>query len=73
MGIFIRPQNHAIINDAIFERPLSETEKSAWLKFKAVCLNFFGNVKAENYMENVENFFYAYQTMGHNVSLETHF
>ena len=73
MGIFIQPQIHTIINDDKFESPLSGTEKSAWLKFKAVCLNFLGNVKAENYMEHVENFFNAYQTMGHYMSLETHF
>jgi hypothetical protein len=26
-----------------------KTEKSAWLTFKAVCLNFLEDVKAENY------------------------
>ena len=71
MGIFIQPQIYAIINVDIFESPLSENEKSAWLKFKAVCLNFLGNVKDENYMEHVENLFNAYQTMGHNMSFLT--
>jgi hypothetical protein len=46
-----------------------ETEKSAWLTFKAVCLNFLGNVKAENY----EDLLNAYQTVGCNKSLKIHF
>ena len=37
------------------EHLLKETEKSAWLTFKVVCLNFLGHVKAENYKELVED------------------
>jgi hypothetical protein len=50
-----------------------ENEKSAWLKFKVVSLNFLGNVKAENYKELVEDLLNAYQTMGCNTSLNIHF
>jgi hypothetical protein len=42
------------VNDDQSELQMTETEKSAWLRFKAVCLSFFGNVKAENYKELVE-------------------
>jgi hypothetical protein len=41
--------------------------------FKAVCLNFLGNVKAENYKELVEDKLNAYKTMGCNVSLKMNF
>jgi len=43
-----------------FENLLTETEKSAWLTFKAVCHNFIGNVKAENNKELVEDFLNAH-------------
>ena len=54
-GIFIEPQVREIINDDLCEHLLTETEKSAWLTFKAVCLNFLGNLKSENYKELVED------------------
>ena len=50
-GIFIGPQIPEIVNYNPFEHLLKENKKSSSLTFKAVCLNFFGNVKAENYME----------------------
>jgi len=40
---------------------------------KVVCLNFLGNVKAENYMELVADLLNAYQTMGRNMSFQIHF
>jgi len=40
---------------------------------KVVCLNFLGNVKAENYKEPVKGLLNAYQTMGCNKSLKSHF
>jgi len=54
-GIFFEPQVREIINDDLSEHLLTETEKSAWLTLKAVCLNFLGNVKSENYKELVED------------------
>ena len=50
-GISIGPQIREIINDDLFEHLLKKTEKSAWLTFKAVCLNFLETLKAENYRE----------------------
>jgi len=52
---------------------LTETEKSAWLTFNAVFLNFFGNVKAENYKKLVQILLNAYQTMGCNMSVVSFF
>jgi site-specific DNA-adenine methylase len=49
-----------------------ETEKTAWTTFKAACPNFFGNVKADNYKELVEDLLNAYQTMRCNIALKIH-
>ena len=72
-GIFIRPQIHEIIKGYLHEHLLTETEKSVWLTFKAVCLNFLGNLKAKNYKELVEDLLNAYSTMGCNLSLKINF
>jgi len=52
-AILSGPQNHEIIKDDPSENLLTETEKSAWLKFKVVCLSFLGRIVAENYKELV--------------------
>jgi hypothetical protein len=70
-GIFIGLQIRNTIND-LFEHLLTETEKSACLTFKAVCLNFLGNIKSENYKKLAEDLFNAYQIMGCNISLKIH-
>ena len=41
--ILTEQQNRALIKDDLFVHLLTETEKSAWLMFKDVCLNFLGN------------------------------
>jgi len=71
-GIFIGPQIPEIVNGDPFEHLLKETKKSSWLTFKAVCLNFFGNLKSENYMELVAELLNVYQNMGCNNSLKIH-
>jgi len=72
LGIFIGLQIPEIINDDPFEHLLKETKKFAWPRFKAVCLDFPGNLKPENYMELVADLLNAYQTMGCNNSLKIH-
>ncbi|GFG34989.1 hypothetical protein Cfor_01094 [Coptotermes formosanus] len=72
-GIFSGPQIRGIFNDDLFVHLLTETEKSVWFTFKAVCINFFGNVKAENYKEFVGDLLNAYRTMVYNMSLKIHF
>jgi hypothetical protein len=71
--IFFGPTIHEIINGDLSEHVLMETEKYAWLTFEAACLNFLGNVKAENYKELVEDLLNAQQTVGCNLSLKIHF
>jgi hypothetical protein len=44
--IFIGPHIPYIINDDLYEHLLT----SEWITFKAGCLNFLGNVKAQNYI-----------------------
>jgi hypothetical protein len=51
----------------LFEHLLTKMEKSAWLMLKAVCLSFFGNAKAKNYQQLVEDLLNIYQAMGCNV------
>jgi len=53
--IVVWPQIRKIINDYLFEHMLKETGKSAWLTFKAVYLNFLGNLQVENYKELVKD------------------
>jgi len=60
------PQIREVINDDLSEYLLMETEKSAWLTFKVVCLNFRRNVKSANGKEYVEDLLNANQTMGCN-------
>ena len=71
--IFIGRRICGIITDNLLVHLLTGNEKSAWLTFKAVCLNLLGNVKAENYKEPLEDSLNAYQSMGCNMSLKIHF
>jgi hypothetical protein len=71
--ISIGPQIREIINDDVFVHMLTETEKSVWLTFKAICLYFLGNLKAEKYKQLFEDLLNAHQTMGCNMSLNIHF
>jgi hypothetical protein len=70
VGIFIGLQMCGIINDDVFVHLLTEAEKCEWLMFRAVCLNFLGNVKSENHKKLVEDLLNAYQTVGCNMSLK---
>ena len=72
-GIFTGPQFRDIINDDLFEQLLTETEKSTWLTFKAVCLNSLGNVRADRCKELVEDMLHVYQTVGCHMSLKINF
>ena len=72
-GISIGPQIRETINDDLFVGLLTETEKSVWLRFKAICLHFPGNVKAENYKQLFEDLLNVHQNMGCNMSLNIYF
>lgn len=54
-------------------KALTEVEKTAWLNIIAVCENFLGNKKAENYVELVEEMLHSFMIMGINMSPKIHF
>lgn len=72
-GIFVGPQIRQLLRDEAFDEALNEIEKAAWLSFKDICNGFFGNRKAENYVEIVNNLLASYKAMGCNMSLKIHF
>lgn len=54
-------------------KKLNDVEKAAWLSFKKVCAQFFGNNKAHNYVKIVEELRISYRALGCNMSLKIHF
>ena len=48
---------------------MNNVEFQAWSCFVSVVKNFFGNHKAENYAELVENMLETYQQVGANMSI----
>ena len=63
-GVFIVPQIWGIIK---------AKEKAAWDSFKFVVKWFFGNRKAQNHEELVDNLLQSYQKLGCNMSLKIQF
>ena len=62
-----------MINDPNFEDTLPDIEKEAWKAFVLVVKNFLGNVRAENYVELVNNMLENFQKAGCRMSLKMHF
>jgi len=71
-GIFIGPQIRDLIKDEYFDKLLQGDEKAAWDGYKFVVKGFFGNRRAQNYEELVNNLLQSYQKVGCNMSLKTH-
>jgi len=69
-GIFIGPQIGDLIKDEYSDKRLQGDEKSAWESFKFVVKGFWGNRRAQNYEELVNNLLQSCQTLGCNVSLQ---
>jgi hypothetical protein len=72
-GIFIGPQIRDLIKEEYFDRLFQGDEKAAWDSFKFVIKGFWGNRRAQNYEELVNNLLQTYQKLGCNVSLKIHF
>ena len=53
--IFIGPQIRDIIKDEYFDKLLQDDEKAVWDSFKFVLKGFFGNRRARNYEDIVNN------------------
>jgi hypothetical protein len=71
-GVFVGPQIRHILRDEEFDRLVTGDEKCAWNAFRLVVDNFFGNTKAHNYKELVEQLLVSYQKLGCNMSLKIH-
>ena len=54
-GIFIGPQIRDVIKDEFFDRLLQGDEKAVWDSFKFIVKVLFGNRRAQNYEELVNN------------------
>jgi len=72
-GIFIGPQIRDLIKDEYFDKLLQGDEMAAWDSFKFVVKGFWGNKRAQNYEELVNNLLQSYKKLGCNMSLKTHF
>lgn len=56
-----------------FEDRLNKIEAAAWIFFRNGCNNFLENVKAENYIDLVNELLLSYKTLGGNMFLKIHF
>ena len=72
-GIFVGPQIRELLNDIEFEHQLNSKELKAWLAFKWLCENFFGNYKSTSFKTGVQNLLESFQEMKCNMSLKIHF
>ena len=71
-GIFIGPQIRELMQDKQFDEDLNETERNAWLSFKRICKDLFGNHKATNYQDVVQDLLTSNKAMWCNMSLKIH-
>jgi len=72
-GIFVGPQIRKLCKDNAFLNSMTTIEKNAWISFKEVINNFFGNIKSENYETIVNSMLENYRILGCNMSIKMHF
>jgi len=61
------------MKDKFFDSLFQGDKKVAWDSFKFVEKGFWGNRRAQNYEELVNNVLQSYQKLGYNMSLKIHF
>ncbi|KAL4113048.1 hypothetical protein QTP88_016749 [Uroleucon formosanum] len=61
------------IIDNAFLNSMTTIEKNAWISFKEVINNFFGNIKSENYETIVNSMLENYRILGCSMSIKMHF
>ena len=66
------PQVKRLMKSDSFSEKLSVVERRAWKSFVSVVEGFFGNHKADNLREIVEELVDAYEKMGCRMSLKLH-
>ena len=72
-GIFDGPQIRQLVWDPDFKNSMNEVELEAWKAFVPVVKNFFGNNKAKNLAEIVNNMLTAFRNLGCNMSVKMHY
>ena len=72
-GIFVGPDIRKLMKDDAFESSLQSRERRAWTAFKAICCNFLGNHKSNDYVEQVAELLSSYKAMDVRMSLKIHF
>ncbi|KAF2358194.1 hypothetical protein FHG87_011047 [Trinorchestia longiramus] len=70
-GIFVGLQIRSVMHDEKFEEVLNPLEKAAWHALKKYI--FWGNRKAENYRDIVNDLITSYKHLDCNMSLKVHF
>ncbi|XP_058790044.1 uncharacterized protein LOC131663585 [Phymastichus coffea] len=72
-GNFDRPQIRTLFADQYFVTRMNETEKKAWISFKAVAQNFLGNQKSDQSQILVNKLLENYQKLGCLMNLKLYF
>lgn len=72
-GVFDGPQIRQLMRDQEFSNNMSEDEIKAWNNFIELKKNFFGNFKAQNHKQLVENLVESFEKIGCLMSLKLHF
>ena len=72
-GIFDGPQIRFLMKDSHFIGMMKPEEKGAWDSFVKVVANFWGNAKADNFEEIVQNMLNCFQHLGCNMGIKMHF
>ena len=72
-AVFNGAQIRCLIKDKEFVKTMNIKEKTAWLSFVVVVKNFFGNKKAENYADLVDEMLEAFCDLGCKMSIKLHY
>ena len=72
-GVLNGPQIRRLVNDANFVESMTELEAGAWRSFVAVCKNFLGNHRSEDYVEQVETMLLSFEKLGCRMSIKVHY
>ena len=72
-GVFDGPQIRELMKDSSFDEILTGNEKTAWVSFKNVCINFLGKRRSQDYKEMVGVLMQSFQALVARMSIKMHF
>ena len=72
-GVFNGPQIRKLLNDNNFINILNLDQRNAWIAFKNLTENFFGNYKSPNYELLVDEMLHSFEKLGCSLTLKLHF